>query len=1048
MENANMSFRSPPLPLSPPWQTALAGEAPFPNTDDDACREILAQLCEAIKASSSSAWHLEDVALSASGQQLPFVDLWRPAVNAALAWLHLRVDASLGAPPAAPADRDLADTLLARLCLLSQYAVWELFKADCGVGMAVCACFGVDDDRSGPPSRERYRSFIQQHRSDGLARLLGDFPVLGRLLAQTVMFWLDSSAEILLRVHDDRQVLLAEFGIPVHARLVRIGQDSGDRHRHGRTVAMLGFSDNRQEWKVVYKPRDMAIDFAFQRLLGDRDVIAHLPALASLKVLPRAGYGYMEVAMHHPCADEQALSLFYLHAGRLCAILYVLGCTDGHHENLIASSTNLFLIDAETLFEPVVRADLRAVSRPDSVLLGSALQARFEESVARTELFPVWLLVSTQRQAIDTSAFGVASSALECRPVSGWRNINCDAMTFGTVDVLDQQPASLPVGRGQANPFACHLATFSEGFRLQGSVIIRQRDAWLKTGGILDRFAGLTGRVVLRATRIYSAIGQQQLQAGALRSAHAQRLTLEPLARLFSTSASPLENWSALAAERSQMAQLDIPYFTHRLDQNCLLLGTGERAIEGYFEANGLDDCRRRLQSLDLDVIEFQLLVIDGLVAAKTLRAHAGPVGERASPTPQARPLSPDERLHMVRSVAADLVGRIFDDRPEWLGFDMARDGRRFHFRPLGLSPYSGTLGIAAFFACLAGSPLAQSSRFGLDVWVKRMIQPLEVLAGQPGAALSRWWRDQPLGLAGCGGQLLALMAICATNIAPSAASAGRELASRLLEGLDERWLTNAALDLIEGATGLVGPLLMLDSDNALRIAMTIGDRLVHDACAWYPMTDAQRGLAPHSPGFVAGASGMIAALTRLHHHTGVNRYRDCAQRLLTHDRSTLGIGNDGWESRFSLALGGNDALHHSWCHGLAGVALGRLSMFETELWEATAERELDAILASLCAAASPADHVCCGQFGAIAVLRIAQDMLRKRACESHAEQLEAAAVMGMIRDRNHLAVRSHGPGKHHLGLMNGLSGIGLVLTDNRVSRAMLKTLLGGGLLG
>ena len=43
--------------------------------------------------------------------------------------------------------------------------------------------------------------------------------------------------------------------------------------------------------------------------------------------------------------------------GRLSSVLWVLGCTDLHHENLILSSNQLVLVDAETIFDSPITSD-------------------------------------------------------------------------------------------------------------------------------------------------------------------------------------------------------------------------------------------------------------------------------------------------------------------------------------------------------------------------------------------------------------------------------------------------------------------------------------------------------------------------------------------------------------------------------------------------------------------------------------------------------------------------------------------------------------------
>jgi lantibiotic modifying enzyme len=298
--------------------------------------------------------------------------------------------------------------------------------------------------------------------------VLRAFPVLGRLLADVVSFWLDSSAEMLIRIHQDWRALAVTFGIPLTAPLETIHLGLGDHHRQGRTVASLVFSDGDHRWDIVYKPRDMRIDFEFQRLLKNEDILGGLPPMASLGVWHGEGYGYMEFVRHVPCRDAQERELFYTNAGRLSALLYVLGYTDGHRENLIASGPNLFFIDGETLLTPTLKADIHQHWVAGGKL---ELEDAFKASIARTELLPSWVFVGPQREAIDTSAFGAEPPQDRATSVPSWLNINTDLMVRGTVQTSALSLAHSPVAAGLANPFPRYQAHFKEGFRAHTGIV-------------------------------------------------------------------------------------------------------------------------------------------------------------------------------------------------------------------------------------------------------------------------------------------------------------------------------------------------------------------------------------------------------------------------------------------------------------------------------------------------------------------------------------------------------------------------------------------------
>ena len=89
-----------------------------------------------------------------------------------------------------------------------------------------------------------------------------------------------------------------------------------------------------------------------------------------------------------------------------------------------------------------------------------------------------------------------------------------------------------------------------------------------------------------------------------------------------------------------------------------------------------------------------------------------------------------------------------------------------------------------------------------------------------------RWWRDQTLGLAGCGGELLALVLL--RDLLPEFEHPVASGLPALLEALDLRLLReDERLDVIFGCAGLIGPLLKIGTPLAVALALEAGDRLV-----------------------------------------------------------------------------------------------------------------------------------------------------------------------------------------------------------------------------
>ena len=982
------------------------------------------------------------------GDDRPFLDLWWP--------LHALASSQLAAElndASDDIDRDvydqMADSLLTRLCTIGERVLWDRFGTDRSPGAVILAHLGASGDGSGPPLRAYFRDFIRTHRRDGLSQLLAQFPELGRLIGTVFVLWLRSSERMLRRVHADRDALARVFSVPAGHRLCRVTQGLSDPHRGGQAAAILTFGSHASDRpiEIVYKPKDLRVDAAYQALIRDINAACDLPPLRSIAIHASDGYGYMEHVSHRVCADEEELQRFYHKAGRLTALLHLLGCTDCHHENLIASGDQLVLIDTETLLEPELPDHVLEASSDAAVAKQTRLQERFLRSVLRSGLLPQWTFLGDAKYPVDVSALGIAPPARDEERVWGWLGINSDGMMPGAVRRIARLPTSLPVGVGTHNPFARHLDAFCAGFQCQCDVLIALRQSLWADGEPLSRFAGLPRRIVLRATRVYSAIQGQMLEPAALRSPLDLALTLEQLARSYLLAETRPLNWPVFAAERQQMRQLDIPFFTHLIDGDALQLNERGDEIPGFLASSGLASAQDRLRQLDAREIAFQLDLIRGVVQARQMR-----VADEESRTPDDRvlsttiPASPSVTgAEAAARIARELCDRAIRDPRgyvEWLGPTLGDDGESFSFGPVGLSLFGGAIGVACLLGHLRNQPGGPPEA---DALRAELLRPLRDLIKQPSDEnRRRWWRDQPLGLGGCGGVLLALQQLGETAIVDA-----------LVQAIRPRFLdVDYQRDLLGGCAGLIGPLLRVRSDFALRHAVDAGDHLLKhqsEEGGWGPAAEGRYLL-----GFSHGTAGYSAALAGLYRVTGQERFRAGAAAALALERSQFCPVRRNWPTHSGSPPEGEAAnfMVH-WCHGAPGIALGRACLWGTDLWDRTCEQEIGIAVHNISVAEDrELDHLCCGNLGLMAVLRILcsgpwplDQKLRHRALEKIGNQRTQALLRCSARP---ISLRSAGARGQSLvlpGFFSGLSGMGLALLEDERSQTATAMLMSGGLL-
>ena len=638
---------------------------------------------------------IEDV-VSPPAPSISFVELWARISRSACAALA----SSLPHQTEAAVLSDLRENLTLRLSQVGEGAVWEHFNTQRTLKDLIKAHLDVDQ---GSCRRTLYCRVIEALRADGLQELSTEYPVLRRHLSATVASWLASSRELLLRVHRDHEMLTEKFDLPLGARLIGVKTGISDPHRGGRSVAILTFgTDSANQVSIVYKPRDLRIDAAYHGLISEVSATtSDAPPLHSLTVLPLDGYGYVEYIAHEICSSDEELADFYHNAGRLTAILYVLGCNDCHNENVIAHRNQLILVDAETLLQGVRH---HAIPHAGSPTARDILEGRVGNSVVRIGLLPHWFFIAGERIPRDVSALGIEPTAAEHEACTGWSALNTDGMVTGPAMRRARLPMSLPVGIGSPNRLNDFTTDYCAGFRCQLEVIAADRGSWLGDDGHLERFRDLRTRFIRRPTWIYLWMRGKLLESAALRDEAAQR---EALTRLGKPRRADIDihDDAILAAERAQLSQLDVPFFEHAIAGRDLVLDNSDVALD-FFAHSGLEAARRRIESLGADDIQLQLALIEDLLAAKVRRAH------QQKRDPSLSHFAVDAPSAQVRLDAATAVGNLLvntsltDERGnvEWVGINSATDLERSCYGTLGPTLYGGRMGIAIFLATLAGA--------------------------------------------------------------------------------------------------------------------------------------------------------------------------------------------------------------------------------------------------------------------------------------------------------------------------------------------------------
>jgi hypothetical protein len=147
----------------------------------------------------------------------------------------------------------------------------------------------------------RFEGFIQRLRgSDAAARFLLEYPVLARLLVESIRAWTQVSIDLLQRLAQDWDsicTLIEPESDP--GEVVEIALGLGDLHRQGQSVGILRCRDGS---RLVYKPRSLKVEAHFVQLLAWLHRRG-APAFKVPRVLDRGEYGWCEFVEHRPCQN-------------------------------------------------------------------------------------------------------------------------------------------------------------------------------------------------------------------------------------------------------------------------------------------------------------------------------------------------------------------------------------------------------------------------------------------------------------------------------------------------------------------------------------------------------------------------------------------------------------------------------------------------------------------------------------------------------------------------------------------------------------------------
>ena len=935
---------------------------------------------------------------------IPFGPVWSALTEHELT--RLKGACAAAAPEAPLAQKawgDLGRDLLGNLCGASAYCLAAEFAVFRGIEGAELSGFDPDSDAA-------FRAFVHQFLTEGLGAFFEEYPALLRVMAVLLGNWRRNAALFVSRLAEDWPELAKLFAAgDASGRVLRARFGVSDPHEGGKTVAVLELDGGG---RFLYKPKPLAAETWFCAYLDRLDAAGFVSGLGRLGVLDRGGYGYCAFAQRADFTDEDQVRKYFKSGGELLFHMYLLGASDLHHENIVATSAGPYPIDLETLCCPRPRLEDGAF---DAANL--AQHRFFFESVMRTALLPRYEFMGGDRILESSGLAG--GSAEEFGEVLRWEFANRDRMRVAKVRTATEPSANKPLLNGRPVAASGYLDDIEAGFAAAYRQALRPeiREA---VSAALKALEDMPARFILRNTRVYSHLLQKSLEPAALKDGAAQGFAFEPLWRALSGVEDEQERQSlglCAVEEIRALSCRDVPVFKTAPGHD--YASCGGRRILVMNEAP-LDLVRKRLASLgEADLAQQSRFLRASFFTPKTSSAKLVSDGEAQA----AVDFNPDAVRNFVLNLADDLLESALTaagDEAWWLSLCYDERSRHWQYGPVGGRLFDGALGIALFLAAahkLGGNPKARrvalatarlvardSRRYGME----RLVRGMGLGIGTGAASLS-------YGLSAIGRilgeeSLIVEAARLAAALSPKYLSPEDSRRTDMLGGVSGALL---ALDVLPGA---LPPDL---TEETQRRQEDLSKEFLAASRSLFNDIASGRTRRPEL-GFAHGAAGAAYACARMAKRGGpwAEVARDLAE--LCASRCEAEAGN--WPDWRDFGQGDKPRFVSSWCGGAAGVGLGLLETGRILGFDFSRDARR-AAAATLRYEDEPAvDHLCCGEAGAALFLSRAARALGDEDLSRQARRKIARVVSRVGRGALRLGFDAILPNP---GFFQGQAGIG-----------------------
>lgn len=873
----------------------------------------------------------------------------------------------------------------------------------------------------GSTSLERYEFFINSFlNKEVLTTFFEEYQVLTSQIDTQVNLWIDQIAEFLDRLNTDIQEIEHHFhnGIPL-GKIMKLTLNLSDPHNGGRYVYELNFKSG---YKLIYKPKKIGIEAKFNQILNSLNEWGLEFPMHTYSLLEKKDYGWVEYIEHQPCHNQAQVKRFFFRSGVNLCLFYLLDGADAHLENLISHGEFPVIIDLETLLHPRLN------------IPNQKNQLEEETSVLGTGMLPFLYFVDSKARGVDLSGFMGETNQSMHNQIPYWNNPNSDqiSLTYRSFQF------SRTEHRASMNEKLCSAKDFLEeiiqGFDAAYDLIKKNQKAFLKKGGLIDQISQEQVRFIFKPTAAYMKLIHHLEGSYFQKDFKIYEKELDILSKYFDSQNQHLQ--PLIETEKKSIRQRDVPIFYSR-PSSLHIFTHNQILVKDALAETSQVRVKNRFKNMENKSKELQKSYIRQSICSMTSTPHQLEKKPNQSFLRKYKCFTDSQLLDCAQLLGEQIFSqgvKLPTQGMGWVAIEALPQVEQYAFQALSENLYSGTTGIALFWAALSRI----SSEKKWETRALEILSPIQKKLKEKNADI---WASY-IGLGSMSG---------ASSVAYALFKIGKLLnnlpcqrdALKILKLINQKNIQeDTQFDVIGGCAGLILVLLAIYRDSPadwlLEKAILAGEHLCSSATIVDEIAKWSTFDKKYLTGFSHGTAGIALALYQLGRITKQIKFKHIAYQALNFERTVFCTKAQNWPD----FRNDENSFMVSWCHGAPGIGMSRLQLLSFEK-DATLKDEIDVALnttLNYLLFDGEVDHLCCGNFGRIELLRMASEDLNRPELLLKAKKIATAFIQKRKKNQYHYFASL--PQFFNPGFMVGAAGIGYILLSLIDSKRELPRVL------